>query len=130
MAEVVAARQPVLAESIRFADGRMYERSYVPVEDREAGFVGHLWQYRLVTGKQMQPPGSRRRSPADRAAVGGAELALTSEEAMQYLKVSKRTLYRLIDREGLPTLRIGRQFRFRTSEIDAWLETRGGHTIS
>jgi excisionase family DNA binding protein len=123
--QVVAAGRPVIGEPIRFADGRMYERSYVPIEDREAGFIGHLWQYRPVAGQRAA------QAPApERATMRGGEPALTSEEAMQYLKLSKRTLYRLIEREGLPTLRVGRQFRFRKSEIDAWLETRDGRPIS
>jgi excisionase family DNA binding protein len=47
---------------------------------------------------------------------------LTTEEVLSYLKVTPRTIYRLIRTGELPALRVGRQWRFRRSDLDAWLE--------
>ena len=50
------------------------------------------------------------------------QACLTTEEVLSYLKVTPRTIYRLIRTGELPALRIGRQWRFRRSDLDAWLE--------
>lgn len=38
-----------------------------------------------------------------------------------YLRVTPRTIYRLIQTGDLPAVRIGGQWRFRRSDLDAWL---------
>ncbi|HTL44284.1 MAG TPA: response regulator [Vicinamibacterales bacterium] len=56
------------------------------------------------------------------------ESFLTTEEVLEYLQVNLRTVYRLIKAGKLPAVRVGRQWRFRKRDIDAWLEnqrTRG-----
>ncbi len=61
------------------------------------------------------------------------ESFLTTEEVLEYLQVNLRTVYRLIKAGKLPAVRVGRQWRFRKRDIDAWLEnqrTRGGRTSS
>lgn len=47
---------------------------------------------------------------------------LTTEEVLAYLQVNLRTVYRLIDAGKLPAVRVGRQWRFRRRDIDAWLD--------
>jgi excisionase family DNA binding protein len=47
---------------------------------------------------------------------------LTTDEVLSYLKVTPRTIYRLIRSGELPALRVGRQWRFRRPDLDAWLE--------
>lgn len=46
---------------------------------------------------------------------------LTTDELLDYLHINLRTVYRLIKAGTLPAVRIGRQWRFRKQEIDAWL---------
>ena len=48
---------------------------------------------------------------------------LTTEEVLDYLQVNLRTVYRLIKAGKIPAVRVGRQWRFRTRDIDAWLES-------
>ena len=48
---------------------------------------------------------------------------LTTAEVMAYLHVNLRTVYRLIRAGQLPAVRVGRQWRFRKSDIDAWLQS-------
>ena len=47
---------------------------------------------------------------------------LTMEEVLAYLKVTSRTVYRLIKVGDLPAVRLGRQWRFRRTDLDAWLD--------
>jgi excisionase family DNA binding protein len=49
---------------------------------------------------------------------------LTTEEVLEYLQVNLRTVYRLIKAGRIPAVRVGRQWRFRKRDIDAWLETQ------
>lgn len=50
------------------------------------------------------------------------EAFLTTDEVLDYLQVNLRTVYRLIDAGKLPAVRVGRQWRFRRKDIDAWLD--------
>ena len=50
------------------------------------------------------------------------EACLTMDEVLGYLKVTSRTIYRLIRNGDLPAMRVGRQWRFRRQDLDAWIE--------
>lgn len=50
------------------------------------------------------------------------ETFLTTEEVLAYLQVNLRTVYRLIKAGKIPAVRVGRQWRFRKTDIDAWLD--------
>jgi len=59
------------------------------------------------------------------------DVFLTTEEVLAYLQVNLRTVYRLIKAGKIPAVRVGRQWRFRKRDIDAWLDsqrTQGGGT--
>ncbi len=47
---------------------------------------------------------------------------LSSGEAAARMGIVPRTLYRLIDREGLPAYQIGRVIRLMEHEVDAFVE--------
>ena len=52
------------------------------------------------------------------------ETFLTTEEVLEYLNVNLRTVYRLIKAGKIPAVRVGRQWRFRKRDIDAWLDSQ------
>jgi excisionase family DNA binding protein len=52
------------------------------------------------------------------------EIFLTTEEVLEYLQVNLRTVYRLIKAGKIPAVRVGRQWRFRKRDIDAWLDVQ------
>src|SRR5688572_21375794 len=52
------------------------------------------------------------------------ETFLTTEEVLAYLQVNLRTVYRLIKAGKIPAVRVGRQWRFRKRDIDAWLDSQ------
>lgn len=56
------------------------------------------------------------------------ESFLTTEEVLEYLNVNLRTIYRLIKAGKIPAVRVGRQWRFKRADIDAWLESQRPRT--
>lgn len=57
------------------------------------------------------------------------ETFLTTEEVLEYLQVNLRTVYRLIKAGKIPAVRVGRQWRFRKSDIDAWLNSQQTRSV-
>ncbi len=66
----------------------------------------------------------------DRDKPTGMVACLTTEEVLAYLNVTPRTIYRLIRTGELPAIRIGRQWRFRRSDLDAFLDRQQAVSIS
>jgi excisionase family DNA binding protein len=52
-----------------------------------------------------------------------AEL-MTIEELAAYLRVTKKTVYRLLKRGSIPATKVGRQWRFDKASIDEWLRQK------
>jgi len=48
-----ADHTPAMSETVRFRDGRVFERDYLPVDFDEGDSHGHLWTYRDVTERSM-----------------------------------------------------------------------------
>src|SRR5512140_907705 len=66
---------------------------------------------------------------SDRPTIGAAVMPdsqstgdiLTIRQLAEYLMVSEKTVYRMLEKNQLPAMRIGAQWRFRKSDIDAWI---------
>ena len=50
------------------------------------------------------------------------EELITLEELSRYLKISKPTLYKMVEKGKIPALKIGSQWRFKKAEINRWVE--------
>jgi nitrogen PTS system EIIA component len=48
----------------------------------------------------------------------------TAQQLADYLQLSKRTIYRLVERNQIPAVRVGGQWRFPKSAVDYWLDMR------
>jgi excisionase family DNA binding protein len=48
-----------------------------------------------------------------------------AEYVASHLGVNKDSVYRWIDKKGLPAHRVGRLFRFKLSEVDEWVRSGG-----
>jgi excisionase family DNA binding protein len=46
---------------------------------------------------------------------------MTLEEVADYLRVTRKTIYRLLEKGGIPSWKVGRQWRFDKDSIDTWL---------
>jgi excisionase family DNA binding protein len=47
---------------------------------------------------------------------------MTLEEVARYLKIDKSTVYRLVGRQRIPAFKVGNQWRFKKSLVEAWLK--------
>jgi excisionase family DNA binding protein len=52
------------------------------------------------------------------------EELLTLKELSKYLKISKPTVYKMVEQGKIPALKIANQWRFKKGDIDSWLETQ------
>lgn len=50
------------------------------------------------------------------------EMWVTVDEVADHLKVKPNTVYKLIERNGLPAHRVGKLWRFAIAEVDAWIK--------
>ena len=48
---------------------------------------------------------------------------LSVEEISDYLGVKRDTVYKWIDRKGMPAHKVGSLWKFRREEIDAWVRS-------
>ena len=46
---------------------------------------------------------------------------MTLQEVANYLRVTKKTVHRLLDRRVIPAMKVGRQWRFDKASIEVWL---------
>lgn len=51
---------------------------------------------------------------------------LTLKQVADLLAISKRTLLRIIQANGVPAFRVGGQWRIRESKLKKWLEEKEG----
>jgi len=50
------------------------------------------------------------------------ERLMTLEEISDYLQISIHTLYKMAQQDRIPAFKVTNKWRFRRSEIDAWIE--------
>jgi len=53
---------------------------------------------------------------------------MTIEEVAGYLRVTKKTIYRLLKRGNIPATKVGRQWRFDKASINEWLRQKAVET--
>lgn len=47
------------------------------------------------------------------------------DDVARHLGIAKDTVYRWIERKSLPAHRVGRLWKFKLSQVDAWIEDGG-----
>lgn len=70
---------------------------------------------------------SRLSTSSEAVALGSAvalEPVVDSEEAVRFLKINSKTLQRMARNGDLPGYRIGKLWKFRISDLDAWLRSK------
>lgn len=55
---------------------------------------------------------------------------MTIEELAKYLKVSKETIYKMVQQNQIPGSKVGNQWRFRQETVDAWLLSRSNYDFA
>ena len=69
----------------------------------------------------VQVGGKNRRAAA---AIPASKTVMTLQETAEYLRVTRSTIHRLLQRNQIPAFRIGRHWRFNVEEIDNWCASR------
>lgn len=57
-----------------------------------------------------------------------SEGVLTLADVAAYLKVTERTIYRLAGAKKIPAFKVGGVWRFRKTDIDAWINSQSSDT--
>ncbi|AKJ64781.1 helix-turn-helix domain-containing protein [Kiritimatiella glycovorans] len=56
------------------------------------------------------------------------EAWVDADQVAAHLGVQKPSIYRWVEKEGLPAQRVGRLLRFKLSEVDEWVRRGGGES--
>jgi excisionase family DNA binding protein len=56
-----------------------------------------------------------------------AEAWVSVDDVAKHLGVAKDSVYRWIETRDLPAHRLGRLWKFKLSEVDAWVRARGAN---
>jgi len=54
--------------------------------------------------------------------IHNMEELLTLKELSRYLKISKPTVYKMVEKGKIPALKIANQWRFKKEDISTWIE--------
>ena len=57
-----------------------------------------------------------------------AEPWLSVEEIASHLGVSKETIYRWLEKSRIPAHRVGKLWKFKTTEVDDWIRSGSAST--
>lgn len=57
-----------------------------------------------------------------------AEQWVSVDHIAQHLNVKPDTVYKWLERKNIPAHKVGRLWRFKTSEVDAWIRSGGAAT--
>lgn len=52
------------------------------------------------------------------------DILMTIQEVAKYLKISVHTVYKMVEQDRMPATKLGRQLRFRKSDVYKWLSER------
>ncbi len=55
---------------------------------------------------------------------------MTLEEVADYLRVTRKTIYRLLEKRAIPSTRVGHQWRFDRTAVEAWLKQNSHGTAA
>ena len=61
--------------------------------------------------------------------IHNMEELLTLKELSKYLKISKPTLYKMVEKGKIPALKIANQWRFKNEDINSWIEKQRKITL-
>lgn len=50
---------------------------------------------------------------------------ITVTEVAEILRVSKMSVHRILDRDEIPHVRVGRQIRMKRDDVESWLQSGG-----
>lgn len=104
---LLAARETVREELLELADGRAWERDYVPIFVGDA-YRGHLWLYRDVTDRERKRRDLEAKAATDElTGLGNRRGFLSRSDSALARSVGKRATLFFIDLDGLKRINDG-----------------------
>ena len=88
---------------------------------------------RLLSAVSSKGHGSKsfqQREESTVAQMNSSEYLLSVPELSRYLGVSKSYIYKNVQREKLPHMRLGRLLKFNRAQIDEWLRRKEANSYS
>ena len=89
--------------------------------------IGRTWRFRLSdidawVERSRKPMADNQKERQPIADDEKGRTLLNVKEVAEYLRVAKSTIYTWSQKGKIPAIKIGREWKFRQSDIDAWLE--------
>ena len=78
----------------------------------------------LGQGTEIGLPSASGSGGVDLQATAALEPVVDSEEAAKFLNINPKTLQKMARNGGVPGYRIGKLWKFRISDLDAWLRSK------
>lgn len=75
IAELLQQKKVVVNEELRLADGRVFERNYIPIFIDDV-YKGHLWNYKDITERMLAQQAVKRREEKYRNIIANMNLGL------------------------------------------------------
>jgi excisionase family DNA binding protein len=97
---------------------RQTERYTIPLSQEGLGMAA-----RPIRFMRMRKPNAPSPYPGPGASLEDYEL-MTPDELGEFMKISKTSVYRLVESRILPAYRIGGVLRFRKQDVIAYLESK------
>ena len=57
-------------------------------------------------------------------------MLITIDDLSSYLKISKETIYKMVQKGSIPALKVGNQWRFQKDQINNWLNEQSNMNLS
>ena len=68
---------------------------------------------------------TKMKSKMHMVAGSSTEQWVSVEQVAQHLKIKPDTVYKWLERKDMPAHKVGRLWRFKISEVDAWIRSDG-----
>jgi excisionase family DNA binding protein len=89
-------------------------------------FIGQIANDRTTSQALVEPSGVSSDITQEQQRVIMEDRWLSVSEIARYLGIKRDTVYKWIDRRSMPSHKVGRLWKFRQEEVDAWVRSGGG----
>jgi len=95
------------------------------MDERKLSALRELLDPEVVAAWLDEVESHRSKHPVPAAKKQAEVRLLTVKEVAEKLQISPNSVYELAHRQDIPTMRIGRSFRFSSAMVDEWIANGG-----
>ncbi len=93
--EILLKKEPAIAEELILADGRTFERDYIPIYSEEKNYLGHLWQYRDITERKLFEQQIRDSEEKYRRIIENMNLGMVEVDNQETVRYANQSFCRM-----------------------------------